>query len=944
MDNKAKMAIRIDISSPIPAEFTQKQGQDQLHDANFALMELEKGLRSSKPGEQCEAIVHVPALVAKYPFPILVNSAFLKLADVFRGGSNFMKLCVLKAIQSSKRHLDKIFNVDEFCRRFFAVIHSNDPIARAVTLRVFGNISPIIAERKNIHHSIRNSLDSHDTNEVEAAIFATKCFAEVSSSFAAGLFQKVADMIKGLATPIEMKLKLLPVFKFMYHDVKIANQVSGFCGELLQSYPSHMFISAILNTGTELAVATLINIDKQVKLLLKYLTEDPRKSVQMIAVKNLFSLAKKAPHLWKEEYVDKLVSVALECLHVNIRQRILHVVRVLALDEGSVHVLSSNVLDQLEELSMDMCVDISSLALESRIRAKCAKKHDLDTDSLAGLVSDLEIMISISISENSLPSLKRCLSCAEKLILESDNHLSLNDFLVECLLTVEGETFLEVCHTLVSLSTYKGSLCFDHIDNLLALLVKQINASDTKQERNILVALFTLIMQSPSKHAFMQKLELQDKLLGHIETLHEKQDFWTLYRIGRQASRLRYPLVASKVMDILTTKVSSENFYFWFKALHCFNEAEAVLFANVNSLAKLQKHLMSSHNHYQEGLTNLKAAVTTDHPLYFQFKFSRLRADMLRAYSQLLTCCSSLRLNPPPSLARSSSLATGKEVHHLSRLASQFQSSAAMFNNVAMGYQSLYKSSFNCDKTTLQNIQLLQESCQVISYAIETLVLLRCNERVCPEFQSGQNTEVNEYLKTVTDTNLEILRNVQEIDSETKDMPISHRQINYLANIVVCHLKIGFSYPLYFFKSRQNTSLQLSITPGNALPDNPYLVNITHDMALKIEGVITDKGIGTRFRHPNKVNIVVKVKPSTNARNAANDIKPIQMTEMVFKESAKPRSDYFSTQFLLSFKYLGHHTVKVIAGIEDDDRVDWDTGPSFMIHVEVHEQGHHKRR
>ena len=46
-----------------------------------------------------------------------------------------MKLCVLKAIQSSKRHLDKIFNIDEFCRRFFAVIHSNDPIARAVTLR-----------------------------------------------------------------------------------------------------------------------------------------------------------------------------------------------------------------------------------------------------------------------------------------------------------------------------------------------------------------------------------------------------------------------------------------------------------------------------------------------------------------------------------------------------------------------------------------------------------------------------------------------------------------------------------------------------------------------------------------------------------------------------------------------------------------------------------------
>ena len=38
----------------------------------------------------------------------------------------------------------------------------------------------------------------------------------------------MADMIKGLATPVEMKLKLLPVFKFMYHDVNIAGQVNKF--------------------------------------------------------------------------------------------------------------------------------------------------------------------------------------------------------------------------------------------------------------------------------------------------------------------------------------------------------------------------------------------------------------------------------------------------------------------------------------------------------------------------------------------------------------------------------------------------------------------------------------------------------------------------------------------------------------------------------------------
>lgn len=48
------------------------------------------GLRSGKLGEQCEAVVLFPKLFQKYPFPILINSAFLKLADIFRLGYKFL--------------------------------------------------------------------------------------------------------------------------------------------------------------------------------------------------------------------------------------------------------------------------------------------------------------------------------------------------------------------------------------------------------------------------------------------------------------------------------------------------------------------------------------------------------------------------------------------------------------------------------------------------------------------------------------------------------------------------------------------------------------------------------------------------------------------------------------------------------------------------------------
>lgn len=45
---------------------------------------------------------------------------------------------------------------------------------------MLGSLASIIPERKNAHHSIRQSLDSHDNVEVEAAIFAAASFSAQS--------------------------------------------------------------------------------------------------------------------------------------------------------------------------------------------------------------------------------------------------------------------------------------------------------------------------------------------------------------------------------------------------------------------------------------------------------------------------------------------------------------------------------------------------------------------------------------------------------------------------------------------------------------------------------------------------------------------------------------------------------------------------------------------
>lgn len=66
-----------------------------------------------------------------------------------------------------------------FNLHFFTILVLPD-FAVICFCRMLGSMASIIPERKNAHHSIRQSLDSHDNVEVEAAIFAAANFSAQS--------------------------------------------------------------------------------------------------------------------------------------------------------------------------------------------------------------------------------------------------------------------------------------------------------------------------------------------------------------------------------------------------------------------------------------------------------------------------------------------------------------------------------------------------------------------------------------------------------------------------------------------------------------------------------------------------------------------------------------------------------------------------------------------
>jgi integrator complex subunit 7 len=98
---------------------------------------FERLLRSSSVGEQCSGVLLVSnALQSRETSPIIINTILLKLADLFRSTTNFIRFFIFKVLREcEQQQFAKILNIAEILRRISAVLQSNDPIARAITVR-----------------------------------------------------------------------------------------------------------------------------------------------------------------------------------------------------------------------------------------------------------------------------------------------------------------------------------------------------------------------------------------------------------------------------------------------------------------------------------------------------------------------------------------------------------------------------------------------------------------------------------------------------------------------------------------------------------------------------------------------------------------------------------------------------------------------------------------
>ncbi|KAG9484610.1 hypothetical protein GDO78_010148 [Eleutherodactylus coqui] len=554
---------------------------------------------------------------------------------------------------------------------------------------MLGSMASIIPNQKNAHHSIRQSLDSHDNVEVEAAIFAASHFSAQSRDFAAGICNKIGEMIQGLATPVDLKLKLIPILQHMHHDAILASNSRQVLQQLVTSYPSTKMVIVTLHTFTLLAASSLVDIPKQIQLLLQYLKSDPRKAVKRLAIQDLKLLANKTPHTWNRDNIQALCECALQTPYDSLKLGMLSVLSTLSASisikqyfnpppgavSGAARYVDLMKLAQECSYHSHRGIAAHGVTVLTNVVTAC---QDIDLALEKDAVFGLESLLVLSSQDGSAgaqQTLKTALSCMVKL---AKCRPYLSQSVVESLLTqlhsAQDSARIYLCHCLASVA--------------------------------------------------MQLPVLGDGMLGDLVELYKV--------IGRSTTDKQELLgnhdMARELYQSLLTQVASEHFYFWLNSLKEFSLAEQCLTRlQEDDVGLALSAIADSLKSYHKGIASLTAASTPMNPLSFQCDFVKLRIDLLQAFSQLICTCNSLKTSPPPAIAATIAMTSGNDLQRCGRISTQMKQCMEEFRNLAVRYGDLYQSSFDADSATLRNLELIiPNDCQV---RLSVVLLVPCQLR-----------------------------------------------------------------------------------------------------------------------------------------------------------------------------------------------------------------------
>ncbi|KAL6277134.1 hypothetical protein ACE6H2_020735 [Prunus campanulata] len=281
-------------------------------------IELEKALRSKKPGRSLEGISEIsqrlqqlseepnPSPAVYHLFNLIPgedklfsNAIILRLASAFEFGDKHTRVCIVKAFLFEYRKRNKrkeykgvlcetqVHMQAELLRRVKVVFDNEDVEDRALALGLFGCWAHFAKQSASMRYLVLSSMVSSHVLEVQAALFAAGCFAELSDDFACVVLEMLLHMMSSPETLPAIRLAGARLFAKLGCSQSLANNAYKASLKLLSEFSDEYYQVAMLVSLSKLASKSTILISQQVDLLLLFLSHEKTLHLRATAVRCL---------------------------------------------------------------------------------------------------------------------------------------------------------------------------------------------------------------------------------------------------------------------------------------------------------------------------------------------------------------------------------------------------------------------------------------------------------------------------------------------------------------------------------------------------------------------------------------------------------------------------------------------------------------------------------
>ncbi|CAM4756251.1 unnamed protein product [Rotaria magnacalcarata] len=607
-------------------------------DPNRLWVEIDRGIRSKEAQRQFEAILKMPGLFKKETTSTtLISAALIKLATLFQEGTNEMRLNVTKVLDRVANQLQKSSMLDDPIKLIYSVMHSNDCIARALTLRALAMMPHILADDVEAHLHIRLALDSNDEIEILAAVKAAKKFIPCSKTFAMSISTKLVSLIEDLTTPLTIKSWLIPLFEHMTHDATVSMKGRQLLISLITKDTTEEFLQIAVPTLARLAVKSHIEIGETVKFFLKFLKLEPRQNCRKLILRHLVPIARCCPIVWLDSTTEDLIAFANDSDDDYARLQVLRIIEALITGGGYITPTSTSDLKKLLQMfiihnnipvAYQCCSTTLRIILKYRNISSMESQnnelfssHNVLDDLIEHLNTALAVLLTNVIQANELRELQNTLNLIEQLsrVYNESAQNCIHLLFTTCANVENPELLSYLAKSLVRLSTNHKEIIANETAQLCRLLANpSLNDDDVRYN---LLALF--VLSNPNNNI--------NEIHEHVKQLSP----WKCFLLARWCIRHCLFKLAIDLLQIVINCVNISIHEIWLQTLMDICRAEERLQTAMNSskddLQVLCENIAEAGSFYESSLITMPTTVSIDdnkHSIDATFDFERAYCDI----------------------------------------------------------------------------------------------------------------------------------------------------------------------------------------------------------------------------------------------------------------------------------------------------------------------------